>query len=107
MTYLPSRWVIAIALPEGPDATTHAPVRGAPPAPSTNPVITPARGTPADRPGTPPDGRPASAARILASAPWGSPGRVATGPPARVVAAWAGTDTSPPASVAPPRATAI
>src|SRR5215813_1819956 len=69
MTYRPLRLVIAIALPSGPDATTHAPVRGAPPAPSTNPVITPARAVPAGRPSGPPGRDPANAARILACAP--------------------------------------
>src|SRR5262249_38801467 len=69
ITYRPLRLVIAIALPTGPDATTHAPVKGAPPAPSTKPVITPAWAVPARLPGAPPGRDPAKAARILACAP--------------------------------------
>lgn len=41
MVYRPSGWVIAIALPAGPDATTQAPVSARPPAACTNPVIIP------------------------------------------------------------------
>jgi hypothetical protein len=54
------------AVPAAPDGL---PVRGAPPAPSTNPVIAPERAVPAPRPGTPPGRDPTNAARILACAP--------------------------------------